>query len=500
MDPTKDSFQPPTPTPPPPPPFSPSSYSEEEKTFSSTTTTMRIQRLESIIPIPKPPPFSPQEEDVDPSLQQDDEKNPTRRISSEDVAKSHLPIRTAITATSSSQEETKPLPFSSSSSSLSMHSDLISECMMAMNDDITRVTSVLEEKKKEEHVTAAAPSRTNDDHDGGLVQGQEDSRLLTPPIMEDTQVSQSLPPVNMVSNIEPNAVNYSKYYNYFGGFHPVDATESCTTNSYQQQLTTQPKSQQPIVPKLDTTRFTEVNSDILPLQFETSNPQDGNKKTFSKTLGGCFACCCFGPMLCLLCFFSLIELLCIILYEYFASRNYDPNPTPQDSIIIPMILAAQFITFIVVVLCGVVSSLVATSSVCDTTLWKKETTSRFIISILAFIACVLCIVLLLVRGGMEGYTTQVLVNYKIAPATQSQNFGQVATTEFNVIPSIVIVIMFGLCVISVILCGVCGMGCLCWFGCCSICLYSNNRKKEKYQFGRPTTNHTNTYATRAVLP
>ncbi|KAG2386023.1 hypothetical protein C9374_003172 [Naegleria lovaniensis] len=503
---------------PPPPPFSPSSSSSSSPNGDGlpedASTSVRVKHLESIIPIPPPPPFSPEE---------GEQEQPTTRISSEDVAKStgsssqemnkpssqshhHALLLSASDSTSqatpvldgsNTSPHKSPIPPPPPFSPSSSHDSSEEEAWkMGVSDENNFIARLVKEKEEEEqNAMSAAPSTNN----GGSIQQQDRLPTPPPPPFEEANLSQQVPPVTMMSNhhaTEPS-VDYSKYYNYFGGFNPIGMEDP--TAALQQPI--RPQSQQPVIPKLDTKRFTEVNSEILPIQTEITNPQDGNKKVLSKTLGGCFACICLGPMLCCLCFFSLIELLCIILYEYFAARNYDPNPTPQDWTIIPMIFAAQIITFIVVVLCGVVSSLVATSSMCDTTLTKNETRSRFIISVIALIVSVFCILLLLVRGGLEGYTTQVLVDYKIIPAAQSQNFGQVVTTQYNVIPSIVIIAMFGLCVLLVALCGVCGLGCLCWFSWCSICLYKNRRKRETQQFGKSTTTYiNNTYATRAVLP
>ncbi|KAF0982672.1 hypothetical protein FDP41_011602 [Naegleria fowleri] len=230
----------------------------------------------------------------------------------------------------------------------------------------------------------------------------------------------------------------------------------------------------------DAMNINNLNSEQIPDKLASSTPRKiQEKSTLSKTIWGCCGFFCICPMLCFLCFFSIIELIAIIVFQYISTHNLDPTSTSEDSSIFSMVLVAQIATFAAVIMCCVVSSLMATSAMCDNTLSKVETKNRFIVAMITLIIGLIFIMLLMLRGGLEGYTTKVLFE-RIMPGLSS-NFMNSLTTQFNFIPSAIVVLMFFLCILTVLICGAIGFCCVCWFCCCSTNLFVKQLKRAKKQ-------------------
>ncbi|KAG2393821.1 hypothetical protein C9374_003585 [Naegleria lovaniensis] len=288
--------------------------------------------------------------------------------------------------------------------------------------------------------------------------------------------------------------------------HFDDTSATATKNIYQAATgsTTNSDRQQPIISNSDLKtdfspppavtpipNFHFVNSpamnnnqNTLPEQIpdklanSTSPRKIQDKSTLSKTIWGCCGLFCISPMLCLLCCFSVIELIAIIVFQYISTHNLDPTSTSEDSSIFSMVLVAQIATFAAVILCCVASSLMATSAMCDNSLSRVETKNRFVIAMITVIIGIIFIMLLMLRGGLEGYTTKVLIE-RIQPGFT--NYMSALTTQFNFIPSALVVLMFALCVLTVAVCGLVGFCCVCWFCCCSTNLFIKQLRQDKKQ-------------------
>ncbi|EFC41743.1 hypothetical protein NAEGRDRAFT_58758 [Naegleria gruberi] len=218
-----------------------------------------------------------------------------------------------------------------------------------------------------------------------------------------------------------------------------------------------------------------LNNEEMPQEKIASPRSIQDKSSLSKTICGCFSFVCACPMLTLVCLFSIVEVAAIVLFNSLQTIGYDPTDHANNKTIFIMVIVGQAVTFLAVMLCCAGATLLAVSSMCDNSQSKIDTKNRFVVSMIVIGFTAVFLLLLAVRGGVEGYSTKLIVD-KIMPV-----FQDFSTLKDNIAaaPLMVALAMFGLCVLTILVCGFMAFVCCCWFCCASTCLFAKQRKREK---------------------
>jgi len=212
---------------------------------------------------------------------------------------------------------------------------------------------------------------------------------------------------------------------------------------------------------------------------KAKKPKKKSASALSKTICGFFGCVCTCPMLTLMCCFSILELIFVIVFQYIALHGFDSSYTSEDDQIYWYLVPAIAATFAGVLICCVSSTFIGMSAICDRDYTKKDTYSRFTVTIVTILSFVLFISLLAVRGGLEGKSTYILATKIQNVVTASNQNVQTMFSNPGFVCAALILLFFALTLITFLVFGIFAFICTCSFWCCSSCLFHKYRKEHK---------------------